>query len=176
MFSQRRGTLIQISPHMTVVCTQALGKVLCAVLALTLSASNYAVLWQMCLLLGAAKKSQTEVYRAARGLYGERASSGISTAASGAMSTVGAVWSFVSAEAATDGSLAPEDAAPLPPPPKMDISVSLSVLSEGMRLALRVLSTQHCVMEIRLLVLCSLHVHWLWSILQLLFIKSQPLR
>ena len=116
----------------------------------------------MLLLLGAARKSQAEVYKAARGLYGERASSGISTAASGAMSTVGAVWSFVSAEAATDGSLAPEDAAPLPPPPKLDISVSLSVLSEGMRLSLQFMLSLQWI-QMRLLVLGSLQVHWWWS-------------
>ena len=64
-------------------------------------------------------------------LYSEGASSGISTAASGAMNAVGAVWSLVSAEAARDGSLALEDAAPLPEPPKLDISVSVSVMSQG---------------------------------------------
>ncbi len=47
------------------------------------------------------------------------------------MNAVGAVWSFVSAEAATEGSLAPENGAPLPPAPKMDISVAVSVASEG---------------------------------------------
>lgn len=83
------------------------------------------------LLLPAARTPQADVYKAARSLYGGRASSGFSSAASGAMGTVGAVWSFVSAEAATEGSLAPEDAAPLPPPPKLDISVSVSVLAEG---------------------------------------------
>ena len=90
---------------------------------------------QTLLLLSAGRKSQTTDRTAARSLYGERASSGLSSAASGAMSTVGAVWSFVSAEAATEGSLAPEDAAPLPPPSKLDISVSVSVLSEGRPLA-----------------------------------------
>ena len=77
------------------------------------------------------RKARAEIRQAARSLYGDRASSGISSAASGAMNAVGAVWSFVSAEAATEGSLAPEDAAPLPPAPKMDISVAVSVLSEG---------------------------------------------
>lgn len=72
-----------------------------------------------------------EMRQAARSLYGERTSSGISSAASGAMSAVGAVYSLVSAEAATDGSLPLEDAAPLPPPLKLDISVSVSVVSEG---------------------------------------------
>ena len=82
----------------------------------------------------AGRKTQAEIRQAARSLYGDRASSGISSAASGAMNAVGAVWSFVSAEAATEGSLAPEDAAPLPPAPKMDISVAVSVVSEGQSL------------------------------------------
>ncbi len=130
MFSQRRGALKQASLLVTALDMHFLQNS-------PRTAFSHVVLWQMVLLLGAARKSQAEVYKAARGLYGGRASSGISTAASGAMSTVGAVWSFVSAEAATDGSLAPEDAAPLPPPPKLDISVSLSVLSEGMHLILK---------------------------------------
>lgn len=77
------------------------------------------------------RKARAEIRQAARSLYGDRASSGISSAASGAMNAVGAVWSFVSAEAATEGCLAPEDAAPLPPAPKMDISVAVSVVAEG---------------------------------------------
>ncbi len=71
----------------------------------------------------AARKSQAGVRKAARGFYGGRASSGLTSAASGAMSAVGTVWSFVSAEAASDGALAP--------PPKMDLSVSMTVLSQG---------------------------------------------
>ena len=121
---------------------------------------DHVMLWQALLFLGAARKSQAEVYKAARGLYGERASSGISTAASGAMSTVGAVWSFVSAEAATDGSLALEDAAPLPPPPKLDISVSLSVLSEGMRLMSKALQSY----KMLLLILCSVRLRRCWNL------------
>ena len=77
------------------------------------------------------RKARAEIRQAARSLYGDKASSGIASAASGAMNAVGAVWSFVSAEAATEGSLAPEDAAPLPPAPKMDISVAVSVVAEG---------------------------------------------
>lgn len=71
----------------------------------------------------AARKSQAGVRKAAGGFYGDKASSGLTSAASGAMSAVGTVWSFVSAEAASDGALAP--------PPKMDISVSVTVLSQG---------------------------------------------
>ena len=74
---------------------------------------------------------QVEARTAGSSLYSGRASSGISSAASGAMNAVGAVWSLVSAEAASDGSLAFEDAAPLPEPPKLDISVSVSVTSQG---------------------------------------------
>ena len=47
------------------------------------------------------------------------------------MNAVGTVWSLVSAEAASDGSLAFEDASPLPEPPKLDISVTVSVTSQG---------------------------------------------
>ena len=64
-------------------------------------------------------------------LYSGGASSGISAAASGAMNAVGAVWGLVSAEAASDGRLALEDAAPLPEPQKLDIAVSVSMLSQG---------------------------------------------
>ena len=71
----------------------------------------------------AARKSQAGVRKAARGFYGDRASSGLTSAASGAMSAVGTVWSFVSAEDASDVALEP--------PPKMDISVSVTVLSQG---------------------------------------------
>ena len=74
---------------------------------------------------------QAEARTASSSLYSGRASSGISSAASGAMNAVGAAWSLVSAEAASDGSLALEDAAPLPEPPKLDISVSVSVMSQG---------------------------------------------
>ena len=72
-----------------------------------------------------------EARGAGSSLYSGGASSGISSAASGAMNAVGAVWSLVSTEAARDGSLALEDAAPLPEPPKLDISVSVSVTSRG---------------------------------------------
>ena len=92
---------------------------------------RHASLGQPHYLPHADRKTQAEIRQAARSLYGDRASSGISSAASGAMNAVGAVWSFVSAEAATEGSLAPEDAALLPPAPKMDISVAVSVVSEG---------------------------------------------
>ena len=74
---------------------------------------------------------QAEARTASSSLYSGRASSGISSAASGAMNAVGAAWILVSAEAASDGSLALEDAAPLPEPPKLDISVSVSVMSQG---------------------------------------------
>ena len=74
---------------------------------------------------------QVEARTASSSLYSGRASSGISSAASGAMNAVGAAWSLVSAEAASDGCLALEDAAPLPEPPKLDISVSVSVRSDG---------------------------------------------
>lgn len=95
---------------------------------------RHASLGQPHYLPRADRKTQAEIRQAARSLYGDGASSGISSAASGAMNAVGAVWSFVSAEAATEGSLAPEDAALLPPAPKMDISVAVSVVSEGQTL------------------------------------------
>lgn len=72
-----------------------------------------------------------EAIAAGSSLYSGGASSGISSAASGAMNAVGAVWSLVSTEAASDGSLTLEDAAPLPAPPKLDIAVSVSITSQS---------------------------------------------
>ena len=117
----------------------------------SLKFSPFGTLQELLLLLDAGKRLQAEVRRS---LYGERASSGFSSAASGAMGTVSAVWSFISAEAATEGSLAPEDAALLPPPPKLDISVCLSVLSGGKHLTFALHHTQ-----VLLLDPCSLQMH-----------------